>query len=211
MKRWGAIGASCARRLGALVAVAVLAACQTPVGNTIERNTPSVMRPAHYSYLDTWSLEEAKREGNLWVERYERPIVGALRRKIDCTVMYNVDEAALSTEDILHHYGRLVQRIVDSAGSTAVSVETGQEVVGVRPLLRFKAEFDVPGIESWRRGESVLREKQVTLPWRFDGTVLESGSVWMVAYCLASQEDSGLTGKFLDTVNTSFSVGDVQI
>jgi|GEM_PF-2128196 len=199
------------RTVAAAVLLATLAGCQTIVGNEIERNTPSVMRPAHYSYLDTWSLEEAKREGNLWVERHERPIAGALRRKIDCTVMYNIDEATLSPDAILQHYGKLVQRIVVNAGSTEVSVETGHETMGVQSLLRFKAEFDVPGVESWSRGGSVLREKEVKLPWRFDGTVLDSGTFWMAAYCLASEEDSGLSGKFLETVNTSFSVGDVQI
>ncbi len=207
---WGTLGR---RAVGAAVAVAAvaLAGCQTIVGNEVERSTPSVMRPAHYSYLDTWSLEEAKREGNLWVERYERPIAGPLRRKIDCTVMYNIDEETLSPDAILQHYGKLVERIVSNAGSTEVSVETGQETVGVQPLLRFKAEFDVPGVESWSRGGSVLRENEVKLPWRFDGTVLDSGSVWMAAYCLASEEDGGLADKFLNTVNTSFSVGDVQI
>ncbi len=211
MWRRGA-GFSCfARRTAAVGAIVALAGCQTVVGNTVERNTPSVMRPAQYSYLDTWSLEEAKREGSLWVERYERPIAGPVQRKIDCTVMYNIDDATLSPDAILRHYGKLVQRIVVSAGSTDVSVETGTEVVGLKPLLRFKAEFDVPGVESWTRGGTVLREKEVKLPWRFDGTVLDSGAVWMAAYCLSSEADGGLANKFLDTVNTSFSVSDIQI
>lgn len=204
-------GRVAARGIVACAGLLGLVGCQTILGNTVERNTPSVVRPASYSYLDTWTLDEAKRDGYLWIERYKRAIDGTLKRRIHCTVMYNIADGAPSPDTVLKHYGELVKSIADRAGSEAVSVETGREVMGLKPLSRFKAEFDVPGVESWHRGGSLLRQKEVKLPWRFSGTILESGSVWMATYCLASEKDGVLADKFLETVNGSFTVGDVQI
>ena len=124
--------------------------------------------------------------------------------------MYNIDDATLSPEHILHHYGKLVQRIVDSAGSTEVSVETGQEVVGVKPLLRFKAEFDVPGVESWSRGGSVFGKRgQAALALRRHGAGIRFGLDGRLLSGVRRGQRA--VRKFLETVNTSFSVGDVQI